>query len=179
MLLQEKIKKAYFSGGCFWCMESIFEAQQGVIDAISGYAGGEMQNPSYEDVLSDITGHREAIEVQYNHNLISYKKLLHVFWRNIDPTDNAGQFADRGFHYTTAIFYRNNVEKIMAQETKQELIDSKIFTKEIVTEIIPLKNFYKAEDYHQNYHQNFAQQYKRYVMASGRLQFSERFWKMV
>lgn len=169
-------KKAYFSGGCFWCIEHAFEAHEGVIDAVSGYAGGDEQHPTYDEVASGLTGHREAVEVRYNPDVLDYKSLLYIFWCNIDPTDDGGQFADRGYHYTTAIFYSNDDEKAIAEDTKQELIDAKVFDKDIVTQIEPFKNFYKAEAYHQNYHKTYKYRYQCYAMASGRREFIKRMW---
>ncbi len=171
------VKRAYFSGGCFWCMEHAFEAHKGVVDAVSGYSGGNEQHPTYKEVVAGLTGHRETIEVHYNPDAIDYKTLLYIFWRNIDPTDGGGQFVDRGEQYTTAVFYNNDDEKTMAEETKQELIDAKVFAKDIMTEVLPFRNFYKAEHYHQSYYKNYATRYKFYTIASGRPQFAMRFWK--
>jgi len=147
----ESLEVATFAGGCFWCMEAAFEASDGVAEVISGYTGGEKEDPSYEEVSSGATGHYEAIQVYYDPSKITYEDLLAMFWRNIDPTDSGGQFVDRGSQYKTAIFYHNETQKELAEKSKENLEKSGKFDKPVVTEILPFSVFYKAEDYHQNY----------------------------
>jgi len=167
---------ATFAGGCFWCMEAAFEATDGVIESISGYTGGHVPNPTYEQVNTKTTGHLEAVQVYYNPSKISYEELLDVFWRNIDPTDGGGQFADRGEQYQTAIFYSTPEEKALAEESKQALDRSSRFDKPIVTEVLELDVFYKAEEYHQNYYKKSVANYKVYSSLSGREEFKEENW---
>jgi peptide methionine sulfoxide reductase msrA/msrB len=173
-LTQHKI--ATFAGGCFWCMEAAFEATEGVAEAISGYTGGHTVNPTYEQVLSKTTGHLEAVQVYYDPTRISYGELLDVYWRNIDPTDDTGQFVDKGEQYLTAIFYTNDEEKAIAEESREELENSGRFTKPIVTEIIEFDVFYEAEEYHQDYYKKRVLSYKLYESGSGREEFKKEFW---
>ena len=140
------LEKATFAGGCFWCMESDFEKVNGVVEAISGYSGGPEENPTYKDVSSGGTGHTEAVQVIYDPEKVSYRDLLDVFWRHVDPTDPSGQFVDRGSQYRTAIFYHDDNQKRLAVESKRELDNSGRFNKPIITEIVKLTAFYKAED---------------------------------
>ena len=172
-----KWEKATFAGGCFWCMESPYEKLEGVKEVISGYTGGKKVNPTYEEVSSGITGHLEAIEIVYDPSVVSYDKLLDVFWRNIDPTDAGGQFVDRGGQYRSAIFYHTEDQKKAAEAAKQRLARSGVFSKPIVTEIIPAATFYKAEEYHQDYYKKNPVRYKFYRFNSGRDQFLEKAWK--
>jgi len=171
-----EIGEATFAGGCFWCMEAAFQIQDGVVDVISGYAGGEEENPSYEQVLKGGTGHRESVNVTFDGSKISYEKLLDIFWKSIDPTDTGGQFADRGFQYKAAIFYHDEDQKKAAEKSKQELEASNKFDKPIVTEILPFTNFYKAEENHQDYFQKRTKQYQAYAEGSGRKGFLEETW---
>ena len=145
------LERATFAGGCFWCLESDFEQLDGVLEAVSGYSGGETVNPTYEVVCAGRTGHLEAVQVIYDPDKIRYQDLLDVFWRHVDPTDPGGQFVDRGPQYRTAIFYHNDDQKHIAEAFKEALNKSGRFKKPIVTKIIKLTAFYKAEDYHQNY----------------------------
>ena len=140
---------ATFAAGCFWCIEATFEHLPGVTAAYAGYTGGKKANPTYEDVTSQTTGHYEAIEVHFDPKKLSYDQLLDVFWRNIDPTDNGGQFVDRGSSYKTAIFYHTDEQQQKAEQSKKALIDSGKFDKSIVTPILPAVPFYPAEEYHQ------------------------------
>ncbi len=172
-----KWEKATFAGGCFWCMEPPFEKLEGVKEVLSGYTGGKKLNPTYEEVSSGITGHLEAIEISYDPSVISYDKLLDVFWRNIDPTDAGGQFVDRGGQYRSAIFYHNEDQKKTAEASKQRLAKSGVFSKSIVTEILPVSTFFKAEEYHQDYYKKNPVRYKFYRFNSGRDQFLEKTWK--
>lgn len=167
---------ATFAGGCFWCMEPPFEKLNGVSAAISGYTGGDMENPSYNDVSSGSTEHIEAVQVHYDPDVISYETLLQVFWRQIDPTDDGGQFVDRGYQYTTAIFYHNEEQKKAAEASKKKLAESDRFEKEIVTPIREAKTFYKAEDYHQDYYKENSVRYKIYRSNSGRDDYLENTW---
>jgi peptide methionine sulfoxide reductase msrA/msrB len=169
-------KTATFAGGCFWCVESDFEKVDGVIEAISGYAGGEEPNPTYKQVSAGGTGHTEAVQVRFDPDKITYKGLLDVLWRHMDPTDAGGQFVDRGSQYRSAIFYHDEEQKRIAQESKAELEKSGRFTKPIVTEIVPLTKFYTAEDYHQDYYSKNPLRYKMYRYGSGRDQFLNRTW---
>ncbi|WP_297418056.1 peptide-methionine (S)-S-oxide reductase MsrA [Thermococcus sp.] len=166
-----------FAGGCFWCMEEAFERLPGVIEAVSGYTGGQLENPTYELVSTGETGHREAVKVIYDPEKISYERLLEVFWKNIDPTDSGGQFADRGEQYRTAIFYFNEEQKKLAEESRRRLELSGIFKGQIVTEILPASEFYPAEDYHQSYYLRFETNYKHYKRYSGRLDFIKEAWE--
>ncbi|MFC1863022.1 peptide-methionine (R)-S-oxide reductase MsrB [Thermodesulfobacteriota bacterium] len=174
---KRNILKATFAGGCFWCVETDFEKVEGVEKAVSGYAGGHKENPTYEEVSAGITGHTEAVQVHYNPSIVSYDELLDVFWRHIDPTDAGGQFVDRGSQYRPAIFYHNEEQRKIAEESKERLGSSGIFKKEISTEIIPLEKFYRAEDYHQDYYKTHKIKYKFYRFNSGRDQYLESVWK--
>ena len=169
-------RTAIFAGGCFWCTESDFEKVGGVIDAISGYTGGKEVNPTYEQVSSGRTGHVEAVQVIYDPTKVSYAQLLDVFWRHVDPTDDGGQFVDRGPQYKSAIFYGNEEEHRLAEATKEKLAASGRFDKPIVTLIEPAGPFYPAEEYHQNYYKKNPIRYKWYRSRSGRDQFLEETW---
>jgi peptide methionine sulfoxide reductase msrA/msrB len=164
-------QKATFAGGCFWCMEDVFEGLEGVIDVVSGYAGGHKKNPTYEEVSSGTTGHYEAVQITFDPTKVSYSSLLDFFWGQIDPTDSGGQFADRGSQYQTAIFYHNEEQRVLAEKSKVELEKSKRFGKPIVTKVLPFTTFFKAEEYHQDYHNKKAVQYQFYKKASGREAF--------
>ncbi len=164
---EKSLKQATFAGGCFWCMEGPFEAEKGVIEAMDGYAGGNVGDPSYQEVSTGRTGAREAIDVFYDPRAISYEKLLEIYWRQIDPTDSQGQFADRGFQYTTAILYHDSEQKMAAENSKKELEDSGKFS-QIVTQILPCEAFYLAEEYHQDYYKKSADHYHNYKVGSGR-----------
>jgi peptide-methionine (S)-S-oxide reductase len=168
---------ATFAGGCFWCMEPPYDKLDAVIATISGYTGGEVENPTYEQVSAGGTGHAEAVQVIYDPNKISYKKLLDVFWHNIDPLDAGGQFCDRGSSYRSAVFYANEKQQRLAQESKQALKKSTRFGRQpIVTKIVPAGEFYRAEDYHQNYYQENALRYKYYRWLCGRDARLEELW---
>jgi len=171
-----KLAKATFAGGCFWCMEPPFEKLPGVVSVTSGYTGGKETEPSYSEVSSGRTGHVEAVQVKYDPTLISYDYLLKVFWRQIDPTDDGGQFADRGRQYRTAIFALDREQHALATASKRELQDSAIFKAPIVTEVRWAEPFYAAESYHQDYYNKDAANYKRYRKASGREGFLKSVW---
>ena len=171
------LQKAYFAGGCFWCMEAPFEKQKGVTSVISGFTGGPESSPTYNDVSSGKTGHTEAVEITFDEKQITYKELLDIFWKQIDPTDAKGQFVDRGAQYRPGIFYVDEKQKQQAEQSKQDLMTSKVFKKPIVAEITPFTSFHPAEDYHQDYYKKNPLRYKFYRHRSGRDQFLERFWK--
>jgi len=167
---------ATFAGGCFWCMEPPFEKLGGVVSVVSGYTGGKEPNPTYEQVSSGSTGHAESIEVRYDPTRIGYETLLDVYWRQIDPTDPGGQFADRGRQYRTVIFYHDEVQKNLAERSKAALEASGRFSKPIVTAIEPAGPFYRAEEYHQDYYKKNPEHYKAYRRGSGREAFLEKTW---
>jgi len=175
-LSQEKFEKATFAGGCFWCMEPPFDKLDGVISTTSGYCGGKEKNPTYKQVSAGETGHAEAVAILYDPSRISYEELLDVFWRNIDPTQKDGQFADTGAQYRTAIFYHNEEQRRLAETSKKELGNSDRFSKEIVTEIVPATPFYRAEEYHQDYYKKNPLRYKIYRYGSGRDDYLVRKW---
>jgi peptide methionine sulfoxide reductase msrA/msrB len=165
---------ATFAGGCFWCMEPPFEKTDGVIEAVSGYMGGEDGSVTYNNYAAK--GHVEVVQIKYYPAKISYKKLLDIFWRQINPTDEGGQFVDRGKEYASAIFYHNEEQKRLAEESKKELEESGRFDNAIVTPIRPAQKFYRAEDYHQNYYKTHALSYNFYRFRSGRDQFLDKIW---
>lgn len=167
---------ATFAGGCFWCSESDFEKIDGVLEVVSGFTGGDLENPSYNEVSSGKTKHVEAVQVKYNSSKVRYEELLDVYWRHVNPTDEGGQFGDRGFQYTTAIFYHSEEQKEIAQTSKNELDESGKFEKPIVTRIEPYKAFYKAEDYHQDYYKKNPIRYNFYRSGSGRNKYIEETW---
>jgi methionine-S-sulfoxide reductase len=170
-------KKAYFAGGCFWCMEEPFEKTPGVKNVDSGYANSKMPNPDYAKVSMGITGSYEAVEVVYDPAVVSFEDLLNVFWTTIDPTQADGQFADRGSQYLTAVFYQDEEEKKIAEESKKILDESKLFKKPIATEVVAFKNWTRAEEYHQDYYKKSAGHYNLYSFGSGRKPFLEKMWK--
>jgi len=180
--LEEKsdVKGSYktitLAGGCFWCTEAYFQEEQGIIDAVSGYAGGEASNASYLSVAKGTTKHREAVQVTYDPNIISTEKVLDIYWSHIDPTNTEGQFADKGFQYTSAIFYGDKAQETVARDAKMRLEKSGVFAKSIGTEILPLTTFFKAEEYHQDYYKKASNHYERYKKASGRASFVEETW---
>src|SRR5699024_6183967 len=175
--MNNKLKKATFAGGCFWCMVEPFDEQPGIESIVSGYTGGHVENPTYEQVCADNTGHVEAVKITYNPEIFPYEDLVELFWRQIDPTDDGGQFHDRGSSYQTAIFYHDDSQKQIAEKSKQALVDSKKFKKPIVTPIIPAETFYEAEKEHQYYYKQNHFHYKLYKKGSGRQQFIEKNWK--
>lgn len=167
---------AIFGGGCFWCMEPPFEQLTGVIEVVAGYSGGLEHEATYEQVSSGRTGHIEAVRVTYNPEQVSYNTLVDTFWRQIDPTDDGGQFADRGSHYRTAIFYTSDEQKLAAEQSKLLLDKSEIFDKPVVTAILPAQPFYEAEEYHQDYYLKNVLHYSRYKAGSGREAFIKTVW---
>ena len=170
------IRKATFSGGCFWCTEADFEKLPGVVKVISGYTGGNKENPTYEEVSSWTTGHVEAVQVYYDPSKITYEKLLDFFWKHIDPTDPGGQFVDRGPQYRSIIFYHDEDQKRLAEKSKETLDKSGRFNKPVVTEIIKFTKFYEAEEYHQDYYKKHPLKYSYYRYWSGRDQFLSKVW---
>jgi peptide-methionine (S)-S-oxide reductase len=172
------LETATFAGGCFWCSEAIFQNLQGVTSVMSGYTGGTVENPTYEQVCSGTTGHAEAIQIFYDPAKISYKELLEVFWKTHDPTTLNRQGNDTGTQYRSAIFYHSGEQRQTAEAYKKELGAAKIWNSPIVTEIVPFKKFYKAEDYHQNYYrQNAGQPYCRFVITPKLEKFRKVFEK--
>ena len=165
---------AVFAGGCFWCTEADFEKLDGVVEAVSGYAGGDTPNPTYGQVSSGSTGHIEAVKVYYYPEKVSYAELLDYLWRHIDPTDSGGQFVDRGAQYRSAIFYSSEAERMAAQESIRALEISGVFDKPIVTDLIELETFWEAEEYHQDYYKKNSLKYNFYRKGSGRDQFLEQ-----
>ena len=164
------------AGGCFWCMEQPYETLNGVEEVVSGYSGGNEVDPSYKDVAYGRTGHREAVQIFYDSQIISFREIIDHYWKQINPTDSGGQFADRGFHYSPAIYYSSEEEKEIVKQSKKALEDSKRFSGPIVVEILPFKNFYPAEEYHQDYYQKNPQHYNRYKKGSGREAYLESTW---
>lgn len=172
----KELALATFAGGCFWCVESGFEDIPGVVDAISGYTGGHLENPTYKKVSRGSTGHIESVQVRYDPATISYEGLLAGFWRMVDPTDAGGQFVDRGEQYSTAIFYHDDQQKLIAEKSKAELMASGRYVKPIVTPIRAAGKFYVAEEYHQDYYMKNPIRYKFYRYGSGRDQYLENTW---
>jgi peptide-methionine (S)-S-oxide reductase len=168
--------KATFAGGCFWCMEPPFEDLDGVLSVTSGYTGGHTPNPTYEQVSAGGTGHAEAVQIEYDPSRITYEKLLDVFWHNVDPLTPDAQFCDHGDQYRTAIFYHDDPQRRLAEESKQRLEQSKRFDQPIVTQIVAATEFYPAEEYHQDYHKKNPIRYKYYRWNCGRDQRLQALW---
>lgn len=168
--------KATFAGGCFWCMVKPFDRYEGVQTVISGYTGGDVAHPTYEQVCTNTTGHREAVQITFDDAVISYETLLNLFWRQIDPTDVGGQFFDRGDSYKTAIYTHSEEQRVSAEKSKEALEASGKFINAIATDILPAKTFYPAEDGHQNYYMKNPTHYNRYAVGSGREQFKKDNW---
>jgi peptide methionine sulfoxide reductase msrA/msrB len=171
------LETATFAGGCFWCVQSDFDKYNGVIEAVSGYTGGHKGNPTYEDVMSGLSGHLEAVQIRFDPVIISYAKLLEIFWKHVDPTDASGQFVDRGAQYRTAIFFHDDKQKAAAESSRLALSRSGRFVKPIATQILPLKTFFPAEDNHQQYYKKNPLHYKFYRANSGRDQFLRKVWQ--
>ena len=167
-------KKVYFAGGCFWCMEESFDKEKGIIQSISGYSGGHLKNPTYKEVIYKDTGHVETIEITYDPKMISYKKLLEVFWKNIDPFDKYGQFCDKGKSYRSVIFYKNNKQKKVIQKSISEI--EQRFNSKVVTLLWKFDKFYQAEDYHQDYYQKNFLRYLAYKKACQREEVLNKIW---
>jgi peptide-methionine (S)-S-oxide reductase len=171
-----KMEKATFAGGCFWCMVKPFDSNEGIHEVLSGYTGGDLENPTYEEVCTNRTGHKEAVQITFDPDIFPYEKLVQLFWMQIDPTDPGGQFFDRGTSYETAIFYHTNEQKEIAEASRNELQASGKFPKPIVTPILEAKPFYPAEEYHQGYYKKNPTHYERYQMGSGRAGFIQKMW---
>lgn len=167
---------ATFAGGCFWCMEPPFDKTEGVYSTTSGYAGGKVKDPSYEQVSAGVTGHAEAVQVVFDPERVTYEALLDVFWRNIDPLDGGGQFCDRGSQYRTAVFYEGDAQKRAAEASKRALEESGRLGGPIVTEITPLEAFYPAEDYHQDFYKKSFLRYRSYRAGCGRDRRLKELW---
>jgi peptide-methionine (S)-S-oxide reductase len=173
---EAKQAKAVFAGGCFWCMEHPFDELPGVVSVTPGYAGGEARNPTYEQVSAGRTGHAESVEVVYDPAKISYKRLLEVFWRNVDPTDAGGQFCDRGTQYRSAIFYHGEEQRKAAEESLRELEKNKPFPGKIATQIVASTEFWPAEEYHRHYYKKNPIRYKYYRSSCGRDSRLKNLW---
>ncbi|MCH7415182.1 peptide-methionine (S)-S-oxide reductase MsrA [Belliella sp. R4-6] len=178
--LEEKFKGpvelATFAGGCFWCIEAPFENVAGVVSVVSGYTGGKEKNPTYADVSAGKTSHKEAVQVTYNPEVISYSEIIDIFWQQFDPTDAGGSFYDRGSQYESAIFFHNSTQKKVAEDSKKKLDKSGIFKKPIVTPIVKFDTFYEAEEYHQDYYKKNPEEYYAYRKGSGRDAFIAEHW---
>jgi peptide methionine sulfoxide reductase msrA/msrB len=171
-----QLDTATFAGGCFWCVEASFEKYDGILEVVSGYAGGSEKNPTYKQVSSGQTGHAESVQIIYDPYTISYAELLQIFWKNIDPTDAGGSFYDRGSQYRSAIFYHTSKQKLLAEKSVKFLEKAGIFKKPIVTEIVPYRGFYPAEDYHQDFYLKDPNRYYSYRAGSGRDNFIKETW---
>ena len=171
----EDIKKTYFGGGCFWCMEESFDKVEGVTNVVSGYSGGTKPNPTYKEVTYGDTGHIEVVEITYDTNKISYEELLNVFWKNIDPFDAAGQFCDKGYSYKSAAFYINDNQKKLIEKSIKAIEND--FNNKVVTFVKKFEKFYPAEDYHQNYYQTNFINYLLYKKGCGRESRLENIWQ--
>jgi len=178
LLIESEVKMVIFAGGCFWCTEYVLESLPGVMEVVSGYAGGKVKNPTYEQVSTGNTGHYESVLLKYDNTKLSYERLLEVFWKNIDPTDPSGQFYDKGTQYQTAIFYFDDEQRSRAEESKRRIELANIFESKIVTKILPVKEFYPAEDYHQNYYKTCPVRFKNYHKTSGRDNFTLKAWEL-
>ena len=174
--MSHNFKTAVFAGGCFWCMVTPFDSLDGIEQVLSGYTGGHVENPTYEEVCSGTTGHTEAVEITYDPSKMSYEELVNIYWQQTDPTDASGQFADRGDSYRPVIFYENEEEKAIAEQSKRELDASGRFTKPIVVSIEEKETFYPAEDYHQDFYKKNNAHYTRYRKGSGRDDFLDEHW---
>ena len=174
--MSHNFKTAVFAGGCFWCMVKPFDSLDGIEQVLSGYTGGHVENPTYEEVCSGTTGHTEAVEITYDPSKMSYEELVNIYWQQTDPTDASGQFADRGDSSRPVIFYENAEEKAIAEQSKRDLDASGRFTKPIVVSIEEKETFYPAEDYHQDFYKKNNAHYTRYRKGSGRDDFLDEHW---
>lgn len=172
----KKYEAAIFAGGCFWCMVSPFDVLDGIIEVRSGYTGGHKENPTYQDVKSQTSGHYEVVKITYDPSIISYDKLLQAFWRQVDPTDDGGQFQDRGPSYRTGIFYTTEEQREKAEASKKAMDESGRFPGPIVTPILPEATFYDAEEYHQDFYKKSPVEYKEDRKVSGRDEFIKKYW---
>ena len=172
----DELAVATFAGGCFWCVESDFDTVPGVVETISGYTGGTADNPTYKQVTAGGTGHREAVQIRYDPKQVSYERLLHIFWRSVDPTDGGGQFCDRGESYQTAIFAGNEEERRLAEASKEALEQSMVLDARVVTPIEAAGEFHPAEDYHQDYYTKNPVRYRFYRFSCGRDSRVQQLW---
>ncbi|MDN7243926.1 peptide-methionine (S)-S-oxide reductase MsrA [Planococcus shenhongbingii] len=170
-------EKATFAGGCFWCMVKPFDQFDGIESVVSGYSGGHIENPTYEQVKTGTTGHLEVVQITFHPDVFTYDQLLGIFWQQIDPTNNDGQFQDRGTQYRPAIFVHNEKQRELAEKSKQQLDASGRFQKPVITEILDAAPFYEAEDYHQDFYKKNAEHYKKDRAISGRDEFLEAAWE--
>ena len=171
-----RLETATFAGGCFWCMEAPFDKLPGVVSVTAGYTGGQVKNPTYEQVSAGTTGHAESVRIVYEPQKIGYKQLLDIFWHNIDPTVKNRQFCDVGNQYRSAIFYHTDEQYRLAEESKKELEDNKPFKGPIVTDVVPASEFYPAEEYHQHYYKKNPLRYRYYRYGCGRDQRLKELW---
>lgn len=179
MVLDNKDKKyetAIFAGGCFWCMVSPFDILDGIVEVKSGYTGGHLENPTYKDVKSQTSGHYEVVKVIYDPQVIDYDKLLQAYWRQVDPTDDGGQFQDRGPSYRTAIFYTTEEQRKKAEASKKAMDESGRFPGKVITSILEAVKFYEAEEYHQDFYKKSSKEYKEDRKISGRDEFIKKYW---
>jgi peptide-methionine (S)-S-oxide reductase len=174
-VVKSEISKAYFAGGCFWCMEEVFEKTEGVIEVVSGYSGGTSKNPTYKEVTYGDTGHFEVVEVVYNKSKINFENLANIFWKNIDPFDKVGQFCDKGYSYRSVAFYTNNDEKKLIEDDIQEI--EKKFNQKVVTYVRKFEIFYKAEEHHQDYYKEKFLNYLLYKEGCGRQRKLDNIWQ--
>ena len=172
----KNINEAYFAGGCFWCMEDFFEKVKGIEEVISGYSGGNVENPTYKEVTYRNTGHFEVVKIIYDKDIVNYKKLLNLYWQNVDPFDSAGQFCDKGLSYRSVAFYKTQNEKNEI-ENSIKVIEKKFKEKKVVTFIRKFEKFYPAESYHQDYYQENFMNYLLYKKACGREETLKKIWK--
>ena len=170
----QDLKKAYFAGGCFWCMEESFDQIKGVVSTISGYSGGHLKNPTYQDVIYKDTGHVEAIEITYDSKIVSFEKLLNIYWKNIDPFDSTGQFCDKGKSYRSVIFFKTQPEKESIDKSFKKL--EQLFNDKIVTLVWKFEKFYPAEDYHQDYYEKNFIRYLMYKKGCKREETLKKIW---
>lgn len=173
---KKRYETAIFAGGCFWCMVSPFDVLYGIVEVKSGYTGGHLENPAYDDVKSQTSGHYEAVKIIYDPEIIDYDKLLQAYWRQVDPTDDGGQFQDRGSSYRTAIFYTTEDQRKKAEASKRVMDESNRFPGPIVTPILPAARFYDAEEYHQDFYKKSSDEYKKDRKISGRDEFIQKYW---
>lgn len=174
---KSQLEQATFAGGCFWCLQGPYDAEEAIADVEVGYAGSGNTAPTYYEVASGAKKFREAIHMKYDPSRISYNELLNIFWRQIDPTDSGGQFADRGYQYTTAIIYHTEEQNELAEQSKKVLQESGRFNAPIATVIIPFENFFPAEEEHQEYYKKNPLRYQLYKKGSGRADFIQKNWK--
>ncbi|MGG3804835.1 peptide-methionine (R)-S-oxide reductase MsrB [Metabacillus fastidiosus] len=175
-MTEKNLELATFAGGCFWCMVKPFAEMPGIINVVSGYTGGHKENPTYEEVCTNTTGHLEAVQITFDREKFPYEELLQLYWQQIDPTDAGGQFYDRGESYQTAIFYHSEEQRQLAEKSKQDLEQSNRFKDPIATKILPAKPFYPAEEYHQDFYKKSPARYNSYRTGSGRDRFIKEHW---